>query len=201
MNDCTLTVNTDHFRAVALFMPAASDKLRPALEGVHLEASPSQTRCVATDGRALGVTRAYATNNVTELRAVTIPRAVVAILVKMLKPGGQFTVQYEGGKWRAETPTSALGFTPVDCDYPDYRKVIPQVITGETGQFDVLRLARFEEVRKALGLKTLPQIEHNGDRGARVVFNDYAFFVGVVMPLRPAPHDVATAWASEPISF
>jgi DNA polymerase-3 subunit beta len=77
---------------------------------------------------------------------------------------------------------ASVNFTAVDGKYPDYVRVIPDKVTGETAQFNPDYVADFKKAYKLLNAKTF-HIHHNGHGGAVVDFG-LANFLGVMMPLR-----------------
>lgn len=192
--------------AIKLF--AATADIRYYLNGVCFEVGPSEVRIIATDGGMLGVFRVkYEPPALTDtvfqaivpfdlLRSV---KANVPVLVALGEPEGEDNAR------RVEV-TPAGGATTVGRTiagvYPDYRRVIPGEVSGETAQFNPRYIETLRKAYSALrGAKALPAIGigHNG-QGAALLTLDDKDFVGILMPLREGTCSVTTtapAWAHD----
>lgn len=196
MKNYTITVNTAHLAAVAVF--ASRKDIRYYLNGALIEATETETRVAATDGHVLGLHRADSVNGLSgEARvAVIVPNDTLALLAKAMPKGGLVNVCCTDDRWEIVGDTVRLPFSPIEGRFPDYRMVIPMDVTGEAGQFNPDLLARFNKAAKALAQKALPVVDHNGSSAARVTLSGVPGFVGVIMPVRVKPEDrVDTSWA------
>ena len=184
MSETLIRVNTAHF-AAALHL-AARNIVRFYLVGVYVEATRDETRCVATDGCALGVLRHAAENRLPQARAgVIVPYKIAGTIARAFKEHPDFSISaHAEGGWTAFVEGYRIDFEAIDARYPDYRRAVPTDASGVAAQFDPELLARFAKVAKALGVKARPVIHYNGQAGAAVTFRDYAAFAGVAMPLR-----------------
>jgi DNA polymerase III sliding clamp (beta) subunit (PCNA family) len=181
--------NTINIEVIRAMLPlAAKNDIRRYLNGVYVDFQRDKTIYVAAKGPVLGVYIEAVENEY--LFSAIVPGDVV----KQLKP-------VRGtGKWgdlifNPETKTARItnpgagqdfGFTPTDCKYADYSKVIPSNTSGEVAQFDVELLHLFAQVNKSLGAKFPGRIlvGHNGDAGALVHLSRNEF-TGVIMPFVP----------------
>ncbi len=180
---------------------AAVQDIRYYLNGVFIEATPFETRLVATDGHKCGVIRHAAENDVSDDVSLIIPSDVINKL-KAAKRDMQSAVyiEIENGKYVLHAP--ALGypteFAPIDGRYPDYRRIFPKTTSGEPGQYSVHLLMDFAKAARVLLNKSsdvTPRINYNGEN-ARVSIDDYDNFAGVVMGWRAAENSkpADTSW-------
>lgn len=166
----------------AISVLAAQDDIRYYLNGVLVEASASVTRLVATNGHVMGIYDNTEQENELDDRASVsfiIPAAALALLKPAKNKLDQLVI--ENGTLTVVGGAS-VNFTAVDGKFPDYIRVIPDKVTGETAQFNPDYIADFKKTYKLLNAKTF-HIHHNGNSGAIV---DFATdnFLGIMMPLR-----------------
>ncbi|WP_442596365.1 hypothetical protein ACSBPU_05735 [Parapusillimonas sp. JC17] len=127
-----IQVNPKALRAVAHFR-AAKD-IRPYLRGVHVEASHEHTVLVATNGQALAAHHSDVANDVPVPVRFQIPADTVALLVKGRSSASTLVLEKDdlaAGTWRVATQHGWLEFAPDHDRYPDWRRVFPEVTTGE----------------------------------------------------------------------
>lgn len=172
----------------ALANLAAKDDLRYYMNGLLIEANETTTRIVATNGHVIGI------YDNTEKENETSARFIIPIdAVEMLKPAKNkldnvcITIERnDAGEVLRGVLTviggASVNFNAVSGTFPDYTRVVPDTVTGETAQFNPDYIADFKKVSKLLGAKTF-HIHHNGLSGAIVDF-DSSNFLGVMMPLR-----------------
>jgi DNA polymerase III subunit beta len=200
MNNCTISVQANHFAAA--IHSAAKQDIRYYLNGVYVEATEDETRCISTDGYGVIALRADSVNGMggTNLIDLIVPRDVVERVVKATKGKGQISLQRTDGHWSVVTTVGTFPFAPVDGRFPQYRSVIPHSPSGELGQFDPELLIRFTKAAKALGFKGSPEITHNGTSGALVTLDGMGEFLGVVMPFRIQKRvGVDVSWGAGPL--
>lgn len=170
---------------------AAQDDIRYYLNGVLVEASAGVTRLVATNGHVMGiydnVSRADNAENELDARASVsfiVPYSALALLKPAKNKLDQLVIETADGINGTLTVIggASVNFTAVDGRFPDYIRVIPDKVTGETAQFNPDYIGDFKKAYKLLGAKTF-HIHHNGNSGAIV---DFAMdnFLGIMMPLR-----------------
>ena len=192
--------------AIKLF--AATADIRTYLNGVCFEVGPSEVRLFATDGVMLGVFRVkYEPPALTD----TVFQAIVPLdLLRNVK--GKVPVLVALGEPEGEDNTRRVEVTPAGGAttvgrtiarlYPDYRRVIPGEVSGETAQFNLRYIETLRKAYSALhGTKPIPAIGigHNGQDGALLTLDDEDF-VGVLMPFRDGTYAITTtapAWAHD----
>lgn len=174
-----LVVPTRHLKAALLV--AGKQDVRFYLNGVFLEALPTETRCTGLNGSAGVVLRSLAPMDPTFCAALIVPRDVVAQAVTMKRPDTTFEPS-EDGHWQMN---GVLRFKPIDGTFPSYRRVMPSAPTGQAPRgFDPESLALFGKMAQALGKKSADITTHcNGTGGAAITLEGYPDFAGVVMPL------------------
>ncbi|MFY3682081.1 hypothetical protein ACOTD7_20755 [Achromobacter xylosoxidans] len=192
----------------------ARSDIRYYLNGVYVEATPTETIIAATDGHRLLALHAFAENDVQEAAALIIPGEVVKRIIDgSLKAVRQITLtQVSDEKWVAPLHQWGveLTFRPVEGIFPDWRKVIPAKASGQPANINPDYLAAFQaaaydlcgkpgrRARVATGI----EVRQNGTGGA-LVFAPSSHtigFVGVVMPVMTEtnPRSEPPAWALTP---
>ena len=176
--------NSDQLRASLL--TAATKDIRYYLCGVCIEASPTYTRLISTDGHRASI-QGYKVEN-------TIEREIQFIVpfdtLKMLKPKDTF-VKFESEdyiNWTMTTKNFSVNFTIVDGKFPDWRRILPKDSEqlGTPAQFNVEYLADFGKASKILGFGSDFQnvfIKHNGENTTEVRLNSSSY-LGIIMPIR-----------------
>jgi DNA polymerase III sliding clamp (beta) subunit (PCNA family) len=181
--------NTINIEVVRAMLPlAAKNDSRSYLNGVHVGFQCDKTVYAASNGLVLGKYVEAVENE--HVFGIVIPCDVVKQLKP--KPGrwklGDLIFDPVSNTARITNPGSSqdFGFTPTDCKYADYSKVIPSNTSGEVAQFDAELLYLFAQVNKSFGAK-FPgrfKVDHNGTGGALVHLSREEF-TGVIMPFRP----------------
>lgn len=161
---------------------ASKEETRYYLNGVYLQAHGNGVVMVATDGHKL-VANFQECENAGDVDVI-----IPADMCKRWK----FTRQHahtmgnltlnEDGKVSIEYMGETITFEPIDGTFPDWRRVIPQSVDGNTAQFNHSYLVAFDKYAKTLGMVS-PALHHNGDGPAMVDFGESDHF-GVVMPVR-----------------
>lgn len=124
-----MIIHGKYLKALALLAPK-KDPTRPYLLGVHVEVKGSQAILVATDGAVLGALR-LGLDEEFEPRAFTIPLS----LLVMVTAKDEVTVSYAKDEQGPGTVTlvqgdRVLAGKAVEGRYPDYRRVIPEKVSG-----------------------------------------------------------------------
>jgi DNA polymerase-3 subunit beta len=82
------------------------------------------------------------------------------------------------------TSIDGVAYVPIDGTFPDWTRVIPQELSGETAQFNPAYVADLGKVAKILGDKSGHiSIRHNGNGPAGILFGRKDCFA-VLMPVR-----------------
>lgn len=196
-------VTAAHLKALVLL--AAQQDVRYYLNGVLVEATPFETRLVATDGHKLGLARFAAENEITSDISFILPTSTIdSLKVAKRDMSALLSIEINGADCAIVAVNTRISFKPVDGKFPDYRRVIPRTLSGEAGNYMPSLLMAFQKCGQILLGATnpvAPRIEQNGEKdAARLTFDGYDNFIGVCMPFAfktgpkaPKPADVS--WA------
>jgi len=185
-----LTISPRHIKA--LLPLAGKDDARYYLNGIYIEANESQSRIVACNGVCLGVIRSEFGIDEAESVTIIIPRHVAEVLSKLktefiLEIGEKKNLGMERDCTAISEKGPNVGFTSLDGEYPQWRKVVSfeQDVEAAPAQFAHKYLAAFAKTAKALGESTGSiLIWQRGEDSAGVYVQCERDFFGVLMPLR-----------------
>ena len=183
-----LTVPAKYIAVLKLF--SSVKDVRYYLNGICLEIGHTESRLVATNGHILGCFRV-----VSDQPDVDKPLTSICIgndLLKHVKSAGdvEFTIgaPVSDTDARREVRINHAGLTvaghTTDAKYPDWRRVMPQKVSGEAAQFNPEYIGR---LAKAWGylhgkLQSSPGIGYNGQGCALIGLED-SDFIGCIMPI------------------
>lgn len=172
-----ITVPTKHLKAALLV--AGKHDIRHYLNGVMIEASAAETRCVGLNGVAAAVLRHAVINEF--IGEFIVPRDVVEAAIKAKLTDTVFE-QLDAKHWMVN---GAHRFAPVDGKFPSYRRVMPTQCSGQGGRgFSPEQFALFGKIAQALGKDPASVTTHsNGGGTAAITIEDCPDFAGVIMPL------------------
>ena len=179
------TIETNQLKA--LLLCAGKKDIRYYLNGVHFESTPSGIIAVSTDGHrllAINLPHQFESN-----LNVTIPRELLdqavktkSLVIDILIDGDKVTLSSNGQSLNGQAWDASIV-------YPDFRRVIPNSVTGETGsQFDNESLVNFDKIGKLINGGKASVLQNSGD-AALVMFNNDNT-IGVLMPML---HDLPAA--------
>lgn len=186
MNPITFTLPANRLCALREF--AGRDDTRPYLNGICF----TNRRMVATDGAILGCFRID--TGVAEPFEFIAPvelfdgLAAEGSLVSISLTLGMVTVTQDGG---------VKSIPAIEGKFPDWKRVVPQEVSNDPGQFDPNLVSRISEAYDELrgGDSGFPGIAHNGPMSAALIDFYDEDFVGVIMPIRAEPPAlVAPEW-------
>jgi DNA polymerase-3 subunit beta len=182
-----ITINKSALKAVSRF--AAKSDIRYYLVGVYVEASETETRLVATDGHAMLVHRMVSENSHSWSGIIPLDTVQAILKHKTVSKKIDFPIELSecsGTESRIDYAGQAFIFKPVDGKFPDYRRVIPQSITGEPACYQPKYLQRVYDAAVDLGAVDHKigrfAMGYNGNSGAVCSINPYC--LAIVMPLR-----------------
>ena len=186
-----ITISKTALKAVSRFAPKTD--IRYYLVGVYVEANETETRLIATDGHTMLIHRMKAKN--THCWSGIIPLDTVQAILKHKTASKRVDFPIElsecgGTEGRIDYAGQAFIFKPVDGQFPDYRRVIPQTITGEAACYQPEYLQRVQDAAADLGNAKQGGfgMGYNGNSAAVCPINDDC--LAIVMPLR---QDMMTA--------
>lgn len=187
-----MKLNVKYLKAAAIV--ASKEETRYYLKGVAVQAGDKGAFIVATDGH-----RAMAFRQSSEAQApvdIIIPADIIAgIKPNKYDERAELTQESEN-RWRIDYCGTSIVFSPIDGTFPEWRRVVPKEISGETAQFNPAYVGDFAKVAKALAAEgDCVKIAHNGGRPALVTFGDAIDGFGLLMPTRATG---STVWDSAP---
>lgn len=187
-----MMINLKALKAVALF--CSKDETRYYLKGVNLQFRSDHVIMCATNGHMLSVIRqAFADPLDSPIPDTIIPIELIDRIklhkaldyAELYIDGRRVSITYMGATYQDGSIDGSI-----DGSFPDYRRVIPQTVSGEVAQFDPQYITIFAKAKAMLsGIKTpLVPISHNGLSPALmdwVVCDDtHVSGFGVLMPHR-----------------
>lgn len=146
----------------ALKLFAAQKDLRHYLNGIFWE----DDKMIATNGHVVAM-------------AQVPERATAPVII----PNEAFALVKPNRCMVEVTPCAvgSLAYTPIDGQYPPWRRIVPTATSGEATQFDPEYVALLGKAGKLIG--GFPRIAHNGGGGAIVRFGERDDFFAVIMPV------------------
>ena len=195
-----MIINLKALKAIALF--CSKDETRYYLKGVNLQFRSDHVIMCATNGHMLSVIK----QDFADPLDSPIPDTIVPIeLIDRIKlhratdyaelyiDGRRVSITYMGATYQDGS---------IDGSFPDFRRVIPQTVSGEVAQFDPQYVTIFAKAKAMLsGIKTpLVPISHNGLSPALMDWvecdDTHVSGFGVLMPHRqPVTLTAPPAWA------
>jgi DNA polymerase-3 subunit beta len=185
---------------------ASIEQTRYYLMGVQLTVVGSNVLYVATNGAALIALRQdldASSECIWPASGVIIPSSLIAQIkqtptskrcgdvAEITFINGIISIAVMGGATYSDKA--------IDGSFPEWRRVVPSTVNGETAQFDPALLASFAKARKAIcgGSSKFITVGHNGGGPALVSFCDDANDgFGVIMPVRGDAPTAAPSWIS-----
>lgn len=183
-------VQLGQLQALKLFVPKKD--IRYYLNGIYVEFNKYNTILVATDGHRLLTTAIY-NNDVQHGRdtiGAIIPIEIIESLLKVKSKIGAVSIYLDVEnnivrKIHLVNDAIKLEVLPIDGKYPDFRRVFPESVSNEPGNYDFSFLNDFDKAAQYLAghKKAKAALSQNGDKAALVDL-DYPDCAGVVMPLK-----------------
>jgi DNA polymerase-3 subunit beta len=188
------TIKTNELKA--LLICAGKKDVRYYLNGVHFEGAAHGIIAVATDGHRLLAVNLPGQQP--EGVKALIPRALIEAAVKTKSVYIEITI--EGGNVTLASAGQSISGSITDGVFPDYRRVIPESVSGIQGNdFNNIYLVDFDKIGALIeGGKA--SVLQNGPGMSALVRYENENAIGVIMPLR---HDLPTdltrpAWIELP---
>lgn len=203
----TIQIQRSTIKAASHFM--AQKDIRYYLNGILIESSPIETRACATDGHAMLLRQEDRKDDNAGSAGIIMPAETVAMILKWKAPFKSaadmpivITVPDDAAaEHRAEWCGQIAVFRPIDGKFPDYQRVIPKTLSGESAHFNPELLMRCQKAAIDLGTSKAGYFAftQNGDSAAIATFSTQAF--AIVMPMRGDKADAAdTSWARNPVA-
>lgn len=179
-----LTINLNQLKALAI--TASTEETRYYLKGVCIEATPDKALGISTDGHRLLAIKLDATwDDKPDHFSIIIPLQTIAA-IKADRRISTATLKKGADSWTLTHVDQSILFKPIDGTYPDWRRIVPDTVSGEVGQYNPSLLADFQKVAKQLGAPkdNNPKLYHNGTSAAVVMLPVEVEHVGLLMPVR-----------------
>lgn len=185
------TVKADTLRG--LLKVAATKDVRYYLCGVYVD--PANGCLVATDGHAMLLAKQEFES---KLAPFVIPSKLIKSVLKHTKISASAVLvsvtDVEGSQWRQIRLDACKGFeigSEIEGRYPDYRRVVPEKLSGKDAHYDPLQFAVLQEgISLVRGQSSTQPVEiiRNGNGPAVVAgMSDEGF--GILMPMRSLSDD------------
>jgi DNA polymerase-3 subunit beta len=190
-----LTIKTNELKA--LLICAAKNDIRYYLNGVHFESTPHGIIAASTDGHRLLCINLP--NEQAEGIKALIPRALIEAAIKTKAP--TIDVMIEGANVTLSSMGQNVSGSITDGVFPDYRRVIPEKVSGIQGnEFNNEYLVDFDKIGKLVDGGKASVLQNDVGMSALVHF-DNQNVIGVIMPLRheaPKGTVLRPAWLDLP---
>jgi DNA polymerase-3 subunit beta len=218
-NPQTFTINIDLQKLSAMRLLAAKSDIRNYLNGVCIEATPSETRLLATNGYYGGMLRdALPTgcegNTCEGFQSLIIPVDVIDKIgwkPGKLAPFGMMTVDtWEAGPIASPVmqtvcklttvDETSVSFAPLEGKYPDLRRVTPWAIRDTQGQGSVINadyLTLIQKFARALTGDRAAQVRtgYDGEHATvQILIQGAPDFIGCIMPMRDSNPSAPAQW-------
>ena len=189
------TIKTNELKA--LLLCAAKNDIRYYLNGVHFESTPHGIIAASTDGHRLLCINLP--NEQAEGIKALIPRALIEAAIKTKAP--TIDVMIEGANVTLSSMGQNVSGSITDGVFPDYRRVIPEKVSGIQGnEFNNEYLVDFDKIGKLVDGGKASVLQNDVGMSALVHF-DNQNVIGVIMPLRheaPKGTVLRPAWIELP---
>lgn len=158
--------------------------IRYYLNGIGIEITSNGAYFVATDGHKLGI---YHDHKITSSDKISyiVPNDLIMQVSKQVKAPISL-IDIELSKTIEITYlNNTFKALSIDGTYPDFRKVIPENLSHEIGQFNPDYLSEFKKCASIMQGKKEVEISigHNGNSGSIISIDD-SNFLGVIMPYK-----------------
>jgi DNA polymerase III subunit beta len=181
-----MKITIDYAIIKALLTAAPKKDIRYYLNGICVDASKETVVLVATDGHMMLSFPVSADAIEDRINGQFIIDRVDLDAIKPAKAGKHtlpLIIEVDDKGYTISGATKAVN-TLVDGKFPDWRRVVPQTLSGELAQFNLELLSRINDIRKVLGQdEYATTIHHNGRSCAQVTgLKHHALLI--LMPMR-----------------
>lgn len=166
-----MKITIDHAIIKALLTAAPKKDMRYYLNGICVDASKDTVVLVATDGHMMLSFPVSADAIEDRINGQFIIDRVDLDAIKPAKAGKHMlplVIEVDDKGYTISGATKAVN-TLVDGKFPDWRRVVPQTLSGELAQFNLELLSRIDDIRKTFGRGACDAtIHHNGKSCAQI---------------------------------
>ncbi len=163
---------------------ASKDESRYYLNGVLVEFDATGATYIATDGIRMLAYRDERDDGNRLIGNFIVPTSICRSF-KIKKDESDYGKAFvDGPRLVIARGYTDIHFVPIDGQFPDWRRIIPQLAaSGTTAQFDPLLLADFRKFGMAVDLP-LPFVAHNGDGPSFIWYPGARHVVGIIVPVK-----------------
>jgi DNA polymerase-3 subunit beta len=181
-----MKITIDYAIIKALLTAAPKKDIRYYLNGICVDASKETVVLVATDGHMMLCFPVSAGAIEDRIEGHFIIDRVDLDAIKPMKAGKHtlpLIIEVDEKGYTISGATKAVN-TLVDGKFPDWRRVVPQTLSGELAQFNLELLSRINDICKIFGQdEYATTIHHNGRSCAQVTgLKHHALLM--LMPMR-----------------
>jgi len=166
-----MKITIDYAIIKALLTAAPKKDMRYYLNGICVDATKDTVVLVATDGHMMISFPISADAIEDRINGQFIIDRVDLDAIKPAKAGKHtlpLIIEVDDKGYTISGATKAVN-TLVDGKFPDWRRVVPQTLSGELAQFNLELLSRIDDIRKVFGRGACDAtIHHNGNSCAQV---------------------------------
>jgi len=202
----TINLYRKDLKAASRFM--AIKDIRYYLCCLLIESNPMESRLIATDGHTLIVNRCDAKDDNAGNFTGIIPADTVKTILSWKAPyknaGDNIPIVITApddaaGEHRVEWCGNIALFKLIDAKFPDYRRVVPDKLSGELAFYNPDYLVKVARAADDYGHKNSQfTLGYNGGSGGVAVINNDCFVV--IMPMRLEQADISAAlWSKTPM--
>ena len=192
-----MIINLKALKAVALF--CSKEETRYYLKGVNLQFRSDHVIMVATNGHYLTALRQSLDEPLDSELPDTIVHIELIDRIKLDKKIDMAELYIDGRRISITYMGATYADGAIDASFPDWRRISPSSVSGETAQFDAAYPALFLKAARMFAKDAQIRIGHNGLSPALVSWlpsEDGLDAFGVLMPMRTKDHmTVPPMWA------
>jgi len=185
-----LSVELNELKALKLFSP--KKEIRYYLNGIYIEFNKKQVILAATDGHKLLC--CAKPNNESQynldITSAIIPIDAIESILKIKSPISSVLISLDVENNIVKKIHISNGYDvtlqslPIDGKYPDFRRVFPESVSNEPGNYDFTYLADFNKVAEYLsGVKSKKALLGQNGTNAGLVDVGLRNWSGVIMPM------------------
>jgi hypothetical protein len=170
----------------AAMLSTSTEQTRYYLRGVHMLRNADHLRITSTDGHRLFCAMQKLSFAGPDFDVILPTDGLKKAFTGLHKSTVEVELKLDHGEDRIRRATlHDVAMDTIDGTFPDITRVVPQVITGETAQYNPIYLADLSKQAKILGrTATGLHIGYNGGSPALVTFASTPDAFAVLMPYR-----------------
>jgi len=185
----------------------STEETRYYLTGVHFETHKDGVIVVATDGHVAFAALDNTGSAPSESAIYPLTKELLAACKAQRHDGSDRYALIDGKQWQVGVyrddvfdPLAIGMIEPIDGTFPDWRRIVPNGMTGSAGgvTFNPNLMVRFEKAAKALGVNGCTFLLNGPTDPALVGFGTSVKAFGVLMPMRGPIGEDPAGWLRKP---